>query len=375
MNKIWFPQLLRGVAASFVLVAHLFVVPLPYMGELLGDSFLLQPSLNSANILQRLYFFLADNILNLGAFGVGIFFLISGFVISFSIEKRSSLHFLLNRLFRVYPVVVVVLIADLLIIFLYHIIKCFLTHTSPVLGLDFFFTPPHSLLNFVINGTLILRPIGGSFHVDGVLWTLEIEMLFYLLMCLVGKKVISNYKYLLGTALFLSMVFWLLFYRPELRDIPYLSFLFNSIPHLLLMFVGIVSYCFFKEKWEKKLIFKTLLFLLFLLIPCYLALYKSNFILTLSYCILPMITWAVFFVLDNNKVLTFNPYFNFLANISFSLYLTHQLLGFSLLSLLFVYLRCNIYLSIFLSILTCLIWSVFIYYFVEKKAQNWSRKF
>lgn len=114
-----------------------------------------------------------------------------------------------------------------------------------------FFYPPHSLLNFVINGTLILRPIGGSFHVDGVLWTLEIEMLFYLLMCLVGKKVISNYKYLLGTALFLSMVFWLLFYRPELRDIPYLSFLFNSIPHLLLMFVGIVSYCFFKEKWKK----------------------------------------------------------------------------------------------------------------------------
>ena len=153
MNKIWFPQLLRGVAASFVLVAHLFVVPLPYMGELLGDSFLLQPSLNSANILQRLYFFLADNILNLGAFGVGIFFLISGFVISFSIEKRSSFHFLLNRLFRVYPVVVVVLIADLLIIFLYHIIKCFLTHTSPVLGLDFFSTPP--ILYLILLSTVL----------------------------------------------------------------------------------------------------------------------------------------------------------------------------------------------------------------------------
>lgn len=252
MNRIWFPQLLRGLAAVFVVISHLFVVPFPYMGELLYDKTLEISTVSTSNILQHIYFYFAENLVNFGAFGVGIFFLISGFVISFSVERRSSLGFLLNRLIRIYPVVVVALVLDVLIIYLYHFFKFDQFPVSINLG-DYF-----------LNGFIFLRPLLGGQHVDGVLWTLEIELSFYLIMFFFGRKILKRPINYLISIIILFLSFGILRYikyppPPESISLSIMfpwkldclssaiTFAYNSIPHLLLMFVGIAYYSFYKK--------------------------------------------------------------------------------------------------------------------------------
>lgn len=365
MNKIWFAQMLRGLAALFVVFAHLFVIPLPYMGTLLKDPSLANSHIQTANFLQKFYFYLADSVVNLGAFGVGTFFLISGFVISFSIRKRDPVQFLLNRLFRVYPVVFIVLALDLLVLFIYSL---FIVQSS-LSSKDFY--------DFFINSLLIIRPLVGGIHVDGVLWTLEIELVFYIIIFLFGKIIIKSPGLFL---LFISVLFTsfvgLAYIGSAVREgVPYFNFLYNSLPHLLLMCVGILFYCIATKNWRKKNILLVLLINLFYCSLSFTYLYRYNYVLSLSYFLLPLLSWSIFFYLDGKKLLPFNPILNFLANISFSLYLTHQILGFAIESILLTKLGFNVYLVIFLSILVCLVWAVLIYYVVELRAQRLSRRF
>lgn len=372
MNRIWFPQLLRGLAAVFVVISHLFVVPLPYMGQLLYDKTLVGSTFSTANILQRVYFFLSDNFVNLGAFGVGIFFLISGFVISFSVERRSSCGFLVNRLIRIYPVVTVALVLDVLIIALYHLLK--FNH----------FPPSINLADFVTNGFIFLRPLLGGNHVDGVLWTLEIELFFYFIMFLFGRKILSKpINYIISLSiLFIVFIFIryitidssLLVQKVEKLK-PFISFCYHSIPHLLLMFVGIAYYSFYKKNWCRKVFMFTMVYAFVLCSISYTLLYRQNLILAVSYFLIPFTTWLLFYGLDVKKRLPYSKVLNYLANISFSLYLTHQILGFALESLLITKLNLNIYFAIFISFVICFLWSSIIFYIVERKSQVWSKSF
>ena len=81
---------LRAVAALAVVVEHMF-------GDLLRQA---PAATGPMNALARS---LIEN-LSLGRFGVALFFLISGFVVPFSIEgERPIRHFAISRLFRLYP--------------------------------------------------------------------------------------------------------------------------------------------------------------------------------------------------------------------------------------------------------------------------------
>jgi len=123
---------LRGISAMLVVLSHAFAAA----------------THNSLNI-------------NLGQLGVFVFFMISGFVIPFSLKRSESPYrrFLLSRFFRLYP--------------------AYWFSIALACGI-WFITGEHqpSLKNLAANATMLQMAIGAP-NLIGVYWTLFIELIFY----------------------------------------------------------------------------------------------------------------------------------------------------------------------------------------------------
>lgn len=105
---------------------------------------------------------------NLGAFGVTAFFLVSGFIIPYSLERSGSLKvFWLGRLFRLYPLYWASLAA------------------AVVLGVAGLAPLPagarEALPRFVLANATMFQEWVRVPHAIGVYWTLSMEMVFYVL--------------------------------------------------------------------------------------------------------------------------------------------------------------------------------------------------
>lgn len=97
-----------------------------------------------------------------GHYGVNLFFIISGFVIFMTLEKTSRpMDFVVSRFSRLFPAYWVAIILTLSI-----------TH---LLGL------PGKLVNVktAFGNLIMIHGLFGIPHVNGVYWTLEVELLFY----------------------------------------------------------------------------------------------------------------------------------------------------------------------------------------------------
>jgi peptidoglycan/LPS O-acetylase OafA/YrhL len=107
------------------------------------------------------------SVLNLGQVGVVCFFLISGFVIPYSLQSHGSLlKYAISRVFRLFPLYWFVLAVTIILL-------CF---KLPVLGQDAIAPPSwRSIIAhlFMIQGWLKVP------NLVGISWTLVIEMVFY----------------------------------------------------------------------------------------------------------------------------------------------------------------------------------------------------
>ncbi len=102
-----------------------------------------------------------------GFFGVELFFLISGFVICMSGMGRSLGQFFVARVVRLYPAYWFAVLATAVVVTLWPTINRPLAHTDVVTNLTMLQIPLHTP------------------SVDGVYWTLWVELRFYLLFALV----------------------------------------------------------------------------------------------------------------------------------------------------------------------------------------------
>lgn len=176
-TRVEFAHLLRGVAAGSVLLHHFFhmfwnqpqiiagLIVLPDLPRLVAD---LPP------------FGITDfGISNFwGHFGVALFFLVSGFVIPFSVVSLSRTGFVIARMFRIWPTYVVG----------FTITLACLGINAAGAGVAFPYRSWDITSHFLIvpRWPTLARPI------DGILWTLEIELFFYAI-CLLFSRSLKRF--------------------------------------------------------------------------------------------------------------------------------------------------------------------------------------
>jgi peptidoglycan/LPS O-acetylase OafA/YrhL len=278
---------LRGLAALIVFITHFSDITNWLDGALGGGS---------------------------GAYGVMLFFLLSGFLMSYlylgqEFNQVNIKGYLLARLARVVPLFLVVVLSS---------------YVLTLAGHD-------SLYNIPDVNALI----GHLFFVYGesVLWSIPPEIQFYFIFVIFWSlsKSRSGYIYLSIIAVMLFL-FFTNFPRinGDLGGVPYN--LFNTLRSLPYFFIGVIFGMHFKSLKVPNYLRKHWFILALLLIP---AMYPEITSITsdaktrmwLSYEVLLVMSTVFFcivFLVPDNNVLLANRLGDFIGKISYSLYLLHM---------------------------------------------------
>ncbi len=282
---------LRGIAILLVVLYHYF-----YTYHFEGNKYI-----HDTALLLFKY----------GSLGVQLFFIISGFVISFTLHKsKNLLYFAIARFSRLYPA--------------YWCSMLLLTI------LTFFGAPNHDLHLYIKSLTMAPLLLGRG-HLVGIYWTLEYELFFYIIAALLYKTNLfsKNYTYLLW--LFLSLAWWYYSFDnlpDRLRLVGSYVFSYAS-----LFIFGIYLYKSLATGWCKI----NAIILAGSLVVSVLT-YQSS---TPGYMISTARLWLtiIFFIalyatlVPESKIFS-GKFLTFCGKISFSWYLTHFTFGFLMLDIL-----------------------------------------
>lgn len=315
--------------------------------------------------------------LNFGAFGVDIFFCISGFMIMFTTEK-STKYFLRKRLIRILP--------------LYYLMTL-VTYLSLLLFPSMFQQTRHNLSHLVKSLLFVPFDIGGGIiqPLVRIGWTINCEMLFYLLF-FIAFHISMKYRGLICSAFLTVLVGAVQIFAPLISSwqspiggllSPVL--IFYGDPVMLEFIFGILAYYLLRFLYHRHLEHPFPMAVSVLsavgipVIFCLLAFFTPR-INVLGFRRLPL--WGlpalVLLVLAflTGLRLSLPRFFILMGNISYSLYLVHYypvmfldraVFDFSTLSVMSV---IGVILSVALSIgLAYLSWIV-----VEQKFSGWLRK-
>lgn len=282
-----------------------------------------------------------------GDLGVHLFFIISGFVIFMSLEKSAGAKdFLVARFSKLYPTYwACVLLTYLVIIF---------TPFSPEK------IPLSSLL---INLTMFQHWFMVK-DVDGVYWTLAIELCFYsLILILFSFKKLNEIESfgILWLAIML-IVYYVMINNlaPEIRFYYWMPLLKNGT----LFFAGIV---FYLMKTQGQTIKRAAYILLCLAVHLLINPFFE--------CMVVLLFFLIFYLFIFNKLnfLAKKPLL-FLGSISYALYLINQNIGYQLLNFLETSGLRSIYLKLPLALLLIMSLATAITYAVEKPAMKFIRR-
>ncbi|WP_019210794.1 acyltransferase family protein [Yersinia massiliensis] len=342
--RVQFANQLRGVAAMIVIISHYlgsYFYQKKYISSVIGSN-IEEHQPNDFIIVS----FLSKHFANvyLGPLGVSIFFLISGFVIMFSLGKMTSSKFIFQRIFRIFPTYWAALIISaffLLFSFIYWKPINFIERFSPAR---------------ILSNIFLYHDMAGESSINFVNWTLTIELLFYFVFALVflitkKEKFIANVLFVL-LSLVLLLFFSLRFFNVE---IPYylltLLLRFKYIPY---MCVGYCIYMHFKGVVTLMRCFIYSVMFLFLSY-LYLLLEGDNnqlSVLGFNYIYGLVVFLTCYFFrskFNDNKIM------DYFADISYPVYLLHATCGYVIISIM---LDNNI--SIYTSSLVSLLVVIFI---------------
>jgi len=297
-NRIWFLQMLRGIACLVVFLFHVMVMF--WVANDVVQALCYTPAVNGCPaFVTALEQGLKAIKLNLGGFGVGLFFLISGFVIPISVEKQTTRTFLIQRFFRIYPTYWVGLSITVLLL----VVSATFNH-KPLL---------FSLKDVLLNATLSLRDWFMSPRLDGINWTLEIEIAFYALMALYARFFTTQkFKHLAWLPpLFLGVSL--------LSNSEYVGLLLCFI-NFMLMGTG------FLNLYKKHFTFLWFMLYLTLTLGCFVATFLLDHQLTKNMGLL----WSYLYALGSFSLIyalrnriAYNPVLDFISTISYPLYIVH----------------------------------------------------
>ncbi|MDP1978451.1 acyltransferase [Undibacterium sp.] len=350
-NKILFAHQLRGLAAFLVLISHWFGV---YWGMRETVSYYTASPIHSG-VNPLAYDIVSVNPnFGLGPFGVAIFFLISGFVIPLSLEKNSSLKFLIMRFFRIFPTYWISLAIGLLFVY------C----SSQFWGVPLFWNTKILATNIFLVNDFFLLP-----SVDLVNWTLAVELKFYLVAACLSTSIRSGKVlpvFIFSTAIL--MLNWFLNRSHDTSDISaflsILKMLASGFVYVQFMLIGLFYYYSYQQRISNnKLIFYVLIQLMIFSWTWSLSSMKNQFpVVPMIYFYgLALFSFAYIFRHKFRK----NRLLDLTADISFPLYLVHSLVGYVMIKILMSF-ACSFYLSVSLTILVVAALAYAIHIFIEK---------
>jgi peptidoglycan/LPS O-acetylase OafA/YrhL len=232
---------------------------------------------------------------------VYVFFMISGFVITMTLERcRTVGDFALSRFSRIFPAY---WIAVLITYVLWEQAPAFAYHVSPT------------------DAALNLTMVQGFFHVpdvDGVYWSLAAELSFYAGMAfLLWRGWLRHLSEICGLWLLLSLASFV-FHVP----VPWRIAMFLNLDFAQFFIAGIVLYRVWRRQVAR--------FDLVLLLACGAAI-LLRYPLAPAICLLTAM--GTFLMIANGDLgrIAHAPLV-FLGSISYSLYLTHQMIGYQVLA-------------------------------------------
>lgn len=285
-----------------------------------------------------------------GVTGVDIFFIISGFVIFLTIQKvKKWQDFAVSRLSRLYPT----------------FWACVLITAA------FVYSYQPELINWkVLLANLSMFPVYfGVENLDGVYWTLLVEMVFYLWILAIYLARGLDKIVKIGTACTLGVVAFHLG-KPYYFDFyQYITWKVQLLNHFPLFFSGILFYQLKYKGFNGRYMG---LILLCLVAAMYLhdkggrSMYhvtwaEHNVILVLYHAVFFLFVWG------RLNFLVWPPLL-FLGKISYSLYLLHQVIGLHVIHILNGTLGLNIYLAVGGTLALCILLAYGVTRYVELPA-------
>lgn len=274
---------LRGIAAVLVMLFHYIY----HYDSIYGHEFEIHSALRFCR-----YF-------------VELFFMISGFVIYWSITRAQSMtSFSILRFIRLYPTYWVCLLITYLFVTLVGLPGREVSGTDAAMNVMMF----HSYL--------------GVPHVDGVYWSLAIELMFYALIVFAwmvfGESMMARFQYIWLASVIIFT------YASQIIDIPFEYRLQQVliIKYAAFFIAGMSFYRCWRDGYSVRdgVLIVISLFMVWQSYPMSLALFISSFFLVF---ILMINGWLGF--LSNKVLLWFGA-------VSYPLYLIHQNIGYAIIN-------------------------------------------
>ena len=314
-HKILFADQLRSLAIISVLISHYFGIFWfdPALNRYINASEKLD--IIAPQIIESINYIFIPNFA-WGPFGVDIFFLISGFVIPLSLENTTRRDFVIKRFFRIYPT--------------YFIGFSFIILMVALSSLFFKNPFPYSLYEIIIHSFVGLRDILDTKNIDLVIWTLELELKFYLL-CLILFPLFQKKSTIIFIVPFILFIILLTINLIYSWNTSY------PIPLLIYMFIGTVFYYNLKNKISIFYMMSLILSLLTLYIYIFylLALPIIGFeyvkIISVSGIYALMIFYLSYIFRDKFR---YNSIIAFISSISYPFYIIHSISGYIIIFIL-----------------------------------------
>jgi len=352
-NKILSVHYLRAIACIAVLIDH-------FSGLLIING-------NPIPYLQR------------GAFGVDLFYIISGFIIYISSgnrDKNTPVKFIAKRLFRIYPLMIVAWIIGMSLVFNSN-------------GLWGFFSP----LLLVYNNYNGIAPQFGT-HAMGTPWTLAYEVIFYgifvFALTITHKHRASlSILLLISTPVLLQIIFNGNFsfnsssFAMVSEKIPLYGLIRMVSGSIMFEFaIGIIFGVIFKKMKKFKMTTNSsaIIFYSGIMISISILLTNGEQISRFGlqgFFIPSVILFLSFFFRDKTSTIKHNEFLDFFGNISYSLYITHFIIY-----VWIVYHLDRVWMEpvrgypiVILGMVASVIFSWVCYNFIEKPGVKLGRKF
>jgi len=247
--------------------------------------------------------FPVPDFLQYGYYGVHLFFMVSGFVIFWTLSNcKRPFDFIWSRFSRLYPVYWAAILLTFSVVSLFGLAG----HDS---------SWPDLFVNFTM-----LQEYFDVQHVDGVYWTLTLELAFYFWMFI-----------FLITGQLNRIEFWLCAWVAVAATLTYYKFALplpgNVVNFFLLKYIElfVAGICFYKI-WNKEAKWITYV-LIGLTIVALFAEYPNHIVMGL------LCLYCVFYLAVTSRLsILSSKVFTFFGVISYSLYLIHQNIGYVLLN-------------------------------------------